>query len=308
MVLTIAQASTETIAYVAAALGLTNSLYDAYSNSLMMGLESSLIKKIVYERRLEYRKQFSEINYQRTPEIVFALRGYLRICTPQTIVLDANTYALSVASGEKPPSIHESVKQQFDAIAAGQAPVTSNTQGNLHVKRNPVTCEQCEGLFPTNAGFASADVKAIQNALCLKGDGKAGAGTLAAVRNYRQTVGRDRVGPVSEIEYGEIIQAGCKPEDVEKGARNFFEAVTYRGSPAKLAQLVTNLNVIQPTPPLATATTTLNSSELRTKIASMRAKFGLKTGDVQRDTYMSKDLERKINQTARAASSSSQGE
>ncbi|MEN0116576.1 MAG: hypothetical protein AAGD15_07615 [Agrobacterium cavarae] len=305
-VLTIARTNTETLAYVAAALGLTNSLYDAYSNSLLIGLESSLIKKIVYQRRLEYRKQFSGIKYQRTPEMVFALRGYLRICTPQTISLDANTYALSVASGAKAPSIHESVKNEFDAIAEGQAPVTPNTQGNLHVKRNPVTCEQCEGLFPKGTGFANADVKTIQSALCLKDDGKAGPGTLAAVRNYRQTVGRDRVGPVSETEYDEIIETGCKPDDIEQGFRNYFEAVTYRGISAKLTQLITNLNKIQPSPELP-AGATLNSPQLRTKIASMRAKFGLSTGDAQRDTYMSKDLERKVNQAARAASSTSQG-
>ena len=127
-VLTIASASTDTIAYVAQALGLTSSLYDAFNNSMLMGLESSTIKRIVYERRLEFRRQFMQVTFSKSPEMVFALRGYLRICTPQTIVLDANTYALAAASGIAPQSLADSVQQEVDAISAfksGKGPATA---------------------------------------------------------------------------------------------------------------------------------------------------------------------------------------
>ncbi|MEH7911807.1 hypothetical protein V7798_32120 [Rhizobium laguerreae] len=308
-VLTIAKASLDSIAYVAAALGLTVSLYDAGNNSLLVGLESSVIKKIVYERRLEYRKQFTSLNYQRTPEMVFALRGYLRICTPQTIVLDANTYALAVASGSEPPSLRDAVAQEVDAmgIAEGRVPLSPYSPANQSVQRHIVKCPECEGLFPENAGFTVADIKSVQSALCINPDGKSGKSTLAAVKNYRQTQGRDRIGVVSETEYDEILALGCRPADSEKGAANFFEAVSYRNA-ERLKLLVRNLNTLQPSPLLDVDNTTLLTRALRDKITAARGAYGLNTGDITSDSHMSRDLERRINQAARDKTNASGGD
>lgn len=308
-VLTIAQAGMDSIGYVAAALGLAVSLYDSYNNSLLVGLESTLIKKIVYERRLEYRRQFAGLNYQRTPEMVFALRGYLRICTPQTIVLDANTFALAVASGTQPPSLRDTVRQEVDAlaIAAGRAPVSPYTAGNQSIRRQTVKCPECRGLFPENSGFTVDDVKSVQAGLCLLNDGKPGESTLAAVKNYRQTQGRDRVGPISEEEYSDIVAYGCQPGDPAKGVGNFFEAASYRDKPERLKVLVKNLNIVQPATILDPEATKLTSESLRSKIRTARATYGLKTGDATRDGYMSRDLERRISQAARNANNLGQG-
>lgn len=308
-VLTIAKASLDSIGYVAEALGLTISLYDAYNNSLLVGLETTLIKKIVYERRLEYRRQFSGLNYQRTPEMVFALRGYLRICTPQTIILDANTYALAVASGTQPPSLRDTVRQEVDALAigAGRQPVSPYSPGNQVVSRPTVKCPECKGLFPENQGFTVADIRSAQAGLCVKDDGNPGQTTLAAVQNYRQTKGRDRVGPVSEEELSEILTYGCKPGDMAKGVGNFFEAVTYRDNPERLKLLVKNLNTVEPKAVLGPDAANLTSQSLRSTIRMTRATYGLKTGDDIRDGLMSRDLDRRISQAARNTSSSGQG-
>ncbi len=308
-VLTIAEAGMDSIGYVAAALGLAVSLYDSYNNSLLAGLESTLIKRIVYERRLEYRRQFAGLNYQRTPEMVFALRGYLRICTPQTIILDANTFALAVASGTRPPSLRDSVRQEVDAAAifAGRAPVSPSSPGNQQIQRQTVKCPECKGLFPEDAGFTVAEIKSVQVGLCVKDDGNPGETTLAGIRNYRQTQGRDRVGPISEEEYSDIVTYGCQPGDTAKGVGNFFEAASYRDKPERLKLLVKNLNIVQPATILDQEATRLTSESLRSKIRTARATYGLKTGDATRDGYMSRDLERRISQAARNASNSGQG-
>ncbi|MBY5783882.1 hypothetical protein HFN62_09025 [Rhizobium leguminosarum] len=308
-VLTIANVGMDAIGYVAAALGLAVSLYDNYNNSLLIGLESTTIKQIVYQRRLEYRRQFSGLNYQRTPEMVFALRGYLRICTPQTIVLDANTYALSAASGTRSPSLEETVGQEVDAlnISAGRKPLSPYSPGNQRVIRQTVKCPECKGLFPDDAGFTSTDVKAVQAGVCVPDDGKPGQGTLAGVENYRQTQGRDRTGPITEAEYSDIVTYGCQPGDLGKGIGNFFEAVSYRDKPDRLKLLVKSLNTVQPASLLDQDATSLTSKALREKIKLARVAYHLKTGDATRDGLMSRDLERRINQAARTASSSAQG-
>lgn len=291
-VLTIASASTDTIAYVAQALGLTGSLYDAFNNSLLMGLESSTIKRIVYERRLEFRRQFVKVNFSTSPDMVFALRGYLRICTPQTIVLDANAYALAVASGVAPQSLAKSIQQEVDAIAAGQAPVTPGTSAGTGIKRGAVVCDACDKLF-ADKGYTPDRIKAAQTALCVKSDGNPGKSTLMAVTNFRDTQGWERTGLITEPEYSDLMSFGCKSGDLDKGLQNFFEAVTYRDNAEELKQLIANLNLILPATPLP-SDSTLKSDALRAKIAEARARYQLGTGDPVNDTRMSRKLKDKI--------------
>ena len=289
-VLTLAKVGTTTIAYVAEALGLTNALYDASNNSLLTGLESSTIKKIVYERRQEFRKQFSKVQFSTTPEMVYALRSYLRICTPQTIVLDANTYAISAASGVQAPSLEASVRKDIEAIA----PLTAKTKADVVTKRGQVRCPECEKLFPANAGYTPAQIKAAQTALCVKPDGDVGEITLAAVKNYRDTQGRERTGVVTEPEYIDMTRFGCKPEDPKSGIKNFYEAVTYRGKFTSVERLVDNLNLIIAEPQLDPAKTTLATAELREKIATARDKFGFGAANAIDKTFMSRALKDKI--------------
>lgn len=292
--LSTAKAGVESIAYAAQALGLANSLYDAYSNSMLLGLESSTIKRIVYERRLEFRRQFSKVNFFQTPDMVFALRSYLRICTPQTIVLDANTYALSAAAGMQPESLTKSVRQEVDAIRSGLIPVAAQTPANQKIPRGPVPkCPECDALFPPGSGFTKKNVMSAQLALCVEDDGNPGEGTLAAVRNFRDTENSDRVGPISEAEYSTLTAHGCKSGDLKAGYRNYFEAVTYRDNANELPQLVDDLNAILPNPVLDKSVT-MNSEALRAKIAQARALYDQGTGNKVRDTLMSRSLKKRI--------------
>lgn len=276
-ILATAKAGTDSIAYVAEALGLANALYDAYSNTLLLGLESSTIKRIVYERRLEFRRQFSKVSFFRTPEMVFALRGYLRICTPQTIILDANTYALAVASGTQPQSLAASVQQEIDAIAAGQAPLQPQTSAGQKVDRGKVTCAECDKLFPPGSGYTTDRIKAAQTALCLEADGKVGEGTLSAVQHYRTTQRSDATGVVRDAEYSDILTEGCKAGDREKGIRNFYEAVMSR-NPNELPTFAKNLNKLLPAAPqLDPNKVTFNSEDLRRKVVDARNRYGMTT-------------------------------
>lgn len=293
-VLTLTQAGSNTIAYVAEALGLTGSLYDAYSNSLLMGLEGSTIKRIVYERRQEFRRQAASLNFSTTPDMVYALRSYLRICTPQTIVLDANTYAVSVASGIAAQSLESSVQQELAGIVAGQSPVIPEAPANIQPGRGKVECAECEKVFPPS-GYTAERIKALQVALCVKDDGAVGPGTLAAVQHYRTTRRSDTAGTITPAEYSDILSLGCKAGDREKGISNFYEAATMRDNPGELVRLAQNLNKALPGPPqLDPATVTFASTDLRTKVAEARQLYGMSSGDAMLDTHITGALVDKI--------------
>ncbi|UJW76480.1 hypothetical protein [Rhizobium sp. SL42] len=297
-VLTIASASTDTIAYVAQALGLTGSLYDAFNNSLLMGLESSTIKRIVYERRLEFRRQFMQVTFSKSPEMVFALRGYLRICTPQTIVLDANTYALAAASGIAPQSLADSIQQEVDAISAfksGKGPATAGMQADQKPSRGKVSCKECDKIFPKESGYTEAEIKLVQRAICVPEDGKPGSDTLAGIQNYRDTQGSRNTGPLQRAEFEFLATSGCRSGDPEKGVKNFYEAVVMRDNPNRLSDLIDDLNaVIKKLPALDKATVTLNTPELRDRIADARNLYGMQATTTNQNRSLSAELVKKL--------------
>ncbi|WP_230170945.1 hypothetical protein [Rhizobium sp. CECT 9324] len=297
-VLTIASASTDTIAYVAHALGLTGSLYDAFNNSMLMGWESTTIKRIVYERRLEFRRQFMQVAFSKSPEMVFALRGYLRICTPQTIVLDGNTYALAAASGIAPQSLAENIRQEVDAISAftsGKGPATAGMRADQQPVRPKISCKECGTIFPKDSGYTEAEIKLVQRAICVPDDGKPGADTLAGIQNYRDTQGSRNTGPLLRAEFEFLATSGCKAGDPDKGVQNYYEAVVMRDNPNKVSDLVDDLNaVIKKPPSLDKATVTLNTPELRDRIADARNLYGMQAATEKQNRSLSAELVKKL--------------
>jgi hypothetical protein len=87
------------IGIVAEAFGYGQSLFTDHQARIMLGYESSTIKTIVSERRVDFRTTFATVEILNKPAAVHVLRSYLRICMPYTITMDANTYARASASG-----------------------------------------------------------------------------------------------------------------------------------------------------------------------------------------------------------------
>lgn len=293
-ILTISNPGSNTIAYIGQILGFASSIYDANANSLLLGLETSTIKRIVYQRRLEFRKQFANVPFTNTPDMVFALRGYLRICTPQTIVLDANTYALAGASGSAITPLSERISAEVEAISGGRAPVTPQSLVTQRIVRSKVVCKECQAIVAA-PGFTRNRIRALQTALCVKADGKSGGATFAGVQSYRDAKRSERKGLISEAEYSDILTYGCKAGDRERGFRNFYEAAVFRDNPNELVTLVDNLNILLPDNALDRNTVTLNSGPLRQKIARARGLVEMNTGDGTQDTFLSRRLKDRIS-------------
>ena len=288
----------EALRNTAQVLGFATSVYDIRQASLLNGLESSTIKKLVHERRLAYRTEFLKVQYSNYPDAVYALRGYLRICTPQTIVLDANNYALAAASGFPPPSLTDGIREERIAIAAGTAPVTPETPVGTVIVRPPLpVCEACKGLFPPGA-YTEAEVRSVQLSLCTAPDGKPGQATLAALRIYRETSGSGGQAEISRAEYSDITQTGCKRDDMMGNQfryLNYFEVIKFRGKDETLKLFISNLNKVVSDGGDVPEGVDLNLPALRAKIATARKNLVLQP---DLDTQVTKGLFDTVTQQA----------
>jgi len=128
-ILGLAAPETSAISYIALGLGFAGTVYNSYQNSILMGLESSTIKTIVHERRLSLRAAWSDWDFTDKAAAVYALRSYLRICTPQAITLDVNTYSRDGITGKYTSRLKDEIVREKKGIgkkiepkdAAGQA-------------------------------------------------------------------------------------------------------------------------------------------------------------------------------------------
>lgn len=236
----------ETLRHIAQALGFASTIYDAANNAILTGLESSTIKKIVYSRRTAYRQEFSKINYGSYTDATYALRGYLRICTPQTIVLSANEYANAVATGGTIPNLNEAARTEAALIK----PFTPNTKATVQPNRPSLgPCPKCGEVFAIS-GFRTEDIKTLQNRLCIgkmsdtsKVDGDPGAKTKAKLAAWDEVFGIDMADSKisTQNEWFRLNNIGCTDADVTAGYRNVFEK-RFLNKQATVTAMITGIN------------------------------------------------------------------
>ena len=238
--------STDTLRHVAQALGFASTIYDAYNNAILTGLESSTIKKLVYSRRTAYRQEFTKINYGSYSDATYALRGYLRICTPQTIVLSANEYVNAVATGGAIPDLNEAARIE----AAMIRPFTPETVATVQPVRPSLgPCPNCSKVFAIS-GFRTEDIKTLQNRLCIgkmnntsKVDGDPGAMTRAKLAAWDGVFGINRTDSKisTQNEWFRLNNTGCTDADVTAGYRNVFER-KFLNNQATVTAMITAIN------------------------------------------------------------------
>lgn len=271
--------SGDTLRYVVAAFGFADSIYDRANISMLAALESSTIKTLVYKRQKAFRAESAARPAGDRAAMIFALRNYLAICTPQTIVLKANTFSRDPASGTD-AAIREDYKEQFAAQNTLRATDPVNVRPPRPAPPTPIQCPGCGALFTSDfANATTADVKLAQRLLCQPPDGVAGNSTLAAVRMFEMIYAPDPVvsrdGKLSESELGFLgADKACEGEEY-RTFWNPYEASTYANNPAALEPFIVALNRAHPgtnVDPKAT----FASAELRAKIASARAALNMR--------------------------------
>lgn len=213
-------AAADTLAYVTQAFGFANTIYDAANTSMLMTLEASTIKTIVYERRLAFRKAAATLPISNRPAMIYVLRNYLAICTPQTILLDVNTFSRDAILGN-PPDIEASTREQLSAVGPLTSTAPATSTGNL--VNPPISlCPDRAKLFDNPVVFSCEQLKAAQTALCVSPDLKVGSSTMASLRMFESDATSNHDGLLSFDEFGRLTGVGCKPEDLSS-FRNYYE-------------------------------------------------------------------------------------
>mgnify|MGYP001469415169 CR=1 FL=1 len=287
-ILGIAAPETTAISYIALGLGFTGSVYNAYQNSILMGLESSTIKAVVHERSQRLRAKWSQVAFNNKPDTVYALRSYLRICTPQAITLDVNTYTRDGITGDNRGRLEKEIKWQAAAVRTGEEikandPVTPPPRPNV-LMSPPAYGMLFEGWKPQKG-----ELKDLLTAICFsetpsrlvfRPDGTPGPEMKSAVIiaesefYYKSPLHQKPNGKIDKTEFDQMVAATKDCASIN--AQNYHEAMQY-DLPLRVKGLIRKLNRIEsldggpPKKCIAETETLAVSGTLRQRIKALRA-------------------------------------
>ena len=246
----ISGASTSTLAYAALALGFGQTMYDTYNSSLLLGLEGSTIKEVVNRRRAAHRIEFSKVRYTSKPQVIFALRRYLTICTPQSILSDVNTFTRDAANGQGQSLAADA------RMSATMVPTSRTRAGSGTVDTSAIDTPTNVSLLFEGPGFTERDVRIFQAGVCLQNnegkkiDGIVGKETISAFMIAKQDP-TSRFNDDDKIDRNEWeliendLRIPCAP-----GVKNFYEKRLFQFSeeiPGKQIEVALMRKSILPT-------------------------------------------------------------
>jgi hypothetical protein len=238
--LTVATGAAEAIGYVGLALGLGTTMYNAYQETLLNGLETATIIKTVEARRTQFRVKFQNATIIAQPDAEYVLRSYLRICTPASIIMDANTAALLLWTGPAGEPVVPPQARQLDEQSKAllnYKPITPATPVTQRSERGPIrTPDIVQQVFVDPATMNQ--LRNLQAGLCIPEEdrGKLGANTIANINlwNTRSESAASAVTIDKKIDratYGRILQqTGGGICDLAR-YQNIWENWKYHGNP-----------------------------------------------------------------------------
>ena len=235
--LTASGAGADAFANVLAAFNFARSMYDASNLSLLAALETSTIKSIVYKRQKAFRTAANAYAAEQRggvsrESVVFALRNYLLICTPQTIVLDANTFTRDPSMGS-PDKLRSDFAEQFATLA----PVTAATRIDAPTQVRPGVgadnCPSCKEVFLAD-DKKKRDLELVQERLCLpekEVNGVYDSSTRLGLALFFQEITTFAGPKLSNVGYSQLLQVGCLETPsgghLREIYKNFYEIHQY---------------------------------------------------------------------------------
>jgi hypothetical protein len=94
----LAGASSTALAITAAAFGLTSSLFEATTDSMLFSIEPSALRNVVLQGRFGYLKEVKDQPIVTQPDAMLMLQGYLTQCSPAAIEANINNAASGAPS------------------------------------------------------------------------------------------------------------------------------------------------------------------------------------------------------------------
>jgi len=97
-IMTVAGASSKSLAIAADAFGLVSATYANWNSRLLISVNQSTVQQIVYKGQGDFREKIKAYAVPDQPTAIYLLRSYLRLCLPTTIEASINTTTTLVLS------------------------------------------------------------------------------------------------------------------------------------------------------------------------------------------------------------------
>jgi hypothetical protein len=194
-ILGLASAAAAPIAIVAAAFGLSASLFDAGVNSVLFTIEPSALRNIALKGRQGYLERLKMGDINNRPRMLIALQGYLAQCSPAAIEANVN----NAASGA--PSV-ASTDPDVSERAAGLAAPGATALLGVKPTRGEVATTSRQLTQPELAGGGGQGEEAVrrrelataQAALGVRATGEFGPATRQAITEFQRGASRQGIG------------------------------------------------------------------------------------------------------------------
>ncbi len=197
-ILGLASVAAAPIAITAAAFGLSASLYDAGTSSVLFTVEPSALRNIVLRGRKGYLDGLDLAKIDSRPRMMIALQGYLSQCSPAAIEANVNNAA---SGADSVASTNPAVSARAAALAS---PATTLIQRSAATVALPVAAppplvddDRPRNRKPSEVAISRRTLMAAQAALGIATDANFGPSdtseTRQAIRQFQK--GRNRRSP-----------------------------------------------------------------------------------------------------------------
>ena len=200
-----------TIDIIGLAFGYAQDSFTSFNPDLLFAVEGSTVQSLVLNRQLEAKREIHALTFSNKPQVMHALRGYLRLCMPFTIETDINTTLSAAARGQAIPGALVSTGPA--ATGAAMEPLTATRPVTLADQpAAPPPVDAVRAVFTVPEGKSVADVVQVQSYLCdPQPDGRVGPNTRRVIHileDYPDAAGYVMNGKLDPTEHNAVLGFG----------------------------------------------------------------------------------------------------
>ncbi len=288
------------LSIVGQAFGLLNKSIENYHSRLLLEIESSTINSVVLNALHDFRKAVRGKYFETRPEAEYALREYMRRCLPFAIESQINDLSTLGSQGRDVIGARTVFQEPVSQVIVPASEPLKPDQGfGTKPKRaDPQKVDPRILSAFTGTGFVEADLRDLQEVLCLQPSGFGGVGPelKLGIKLFEATPWNPALGLPDKVKDGKISPKEWEDLSNEmfcdRGTyRNYFEKERY-SDVNRMKNLITLLNEKAPTAPYA-GDPSLSSAVLREKIKQVRLivapeEFGANSSDQLTPLFISK--------------------
>jgi hypothetical protein len=238
-VLGLADASSATIGYVAAAFGLSAAVVDVTASGLLYKLNPSVVRSVIENSKSAYRSAVlnkdSTHQYRNKPGAAAAIRGYLALCLPAGIEKQINNsltnQEFTADPGETPvvKPIGAKTQQSTQILKRTEEIIERLTkvQADKRLRPTSTLSKRVNAKGKIEQSLEDEDLLKIQSALCVAEDEILGIKTRKAIDQWRISINpslpQSTANKIEGLTLGESHYLSSSSSCIQLGYKSAFE-------------------------------------------------------------------------------------